>query len=42
MQQDRYLLAERRKARNKMLGTVGVILLALGTAACVAYAMLYV
>ena len=41
MQPDRYLLADRRRTRNKRLGTVGVILLALGVAACVAYAVLY-
>ncbi|GAA3672307.1 hypothetical protein GCM10023081_08320 [Arthrobacter ginkgonis] len=42
MQQDRYQLADRRRARNQKLATAGVILLALGVAAAVAYALLYV
>jgi len=41
MQLDRYQLADRRRARNQKLGTIGVVLLGLGVVACVAYALLY-
>jgi|GEM_PF-5207715 len=41
MQLDRYQLADRRRARNQRLGTIGVVLLGLAAAACIAYAVLY-